>query len=133
MWPRCAQCHGSVWERIKLSRNALKIWKIVPFFSFPTKSIELEGFVGFLISKILYWNPSLNTQSCIRGLLVAHDFCFWANTEKKGSWPIMSNLLKWFFHVFRGKIKKLKYFLKHCSIRTKKLHKMKLKTIWFFS
>ena len=22
--------------------------------------------------------PSLNTQSCIRGLLVVRDFCFWA-------------------------------------------------------
>ena len=26
-----------------------------------------------------------------------------ANTEKKGSGPIMNNFLGWFFHVFRGK------------------------------
>ena len=27
--------------------------------------------------KLLY-NPSLNTQSCIKGLMVVGDFCFWA-------------------------------------------------------
>ena len=26
-------------------------------------------------------NPSLNTQSCIKGLLVVQDFCFWAIWE----------------------------------------------------
>ena len=26
----------------------------------------------------LYRTPSLNTQSCIRGILVVRDFCFWA-------------------------------------------------------
>ena len=47
------------------------------------------------------------------------------STEKKGSGPIMSNFLGWFFHVFRGK-KKLFFLKKHCSVHTKKLHKMKL-------
>ena len=52
--------------------------------------------------------PSLNTQSCIRGLLVVRDFCFGPFRQpglyrKKGSGPIMSNFLGWFFHVFRGK------------------------------
>ena len=42
--------------------------------------------------------PSLNIQSCIKGLLVVRAFCFWAvwaagpvHTEKKHSGPIMSN------------------------------------------
>ena len=41
-------------------------------------------------------------------------------TEKKIG-PIMSNFLDWFFQVFMGKKNQ-----KHCSVPTKKLHKMKL-------
>ena len=53
--------------------------------------------------KILQINPSLNTQSCIRGLLVVRDFYFWAvkadgRIQKKGY-----VLLGCFFHVFRCK------------------------------
>ena len=31
----------------------------------------------YLMYKIQFGPPSLNTQSCIRGLLVVQDFCFW--------------------------------------------------------
>ena len=44
-----------------------------------------------------------------------------ANTEKKGSGPIMSSFLGWFFHDFRGKKQNQKYFRN----RTEKLHKVK--------
>ena len=59
---------------------------------------------------------------------------FWAGlgpvgiTEKKLG-PIMSNFLGRFFQFFMGKIN-LKINYKHCSVCTKKLHKMKL--IFFF-
>ena len=42
-------------------------------------------------------DPSLNTQSCIKGLFVVWDFCFWAVwaarpvLKKKGCGPIKSN------------------------------------------
>ena len=44
----------------------------------------------------LYFEPSLNTQFFIKGLLVVWDFCFWAvwaagPIHKKSSGPIMSN------------------------------------------
>ena len=50
----------------------------------------------FCVSTILLHNPSLNTQSCIRGLSVVWDFCFlavWAAGPvlKKKLGPIMSN------------------------------------------
>ena len=38
----------------------------------------------------------------------------------------MSNFLGRFFHDFMGK-KNFEFFFKYCSVRTKKLHKMKLK------
>ena len=47
-------------------------------------------------------SPSLNTQSCIKGLLVVRDFCFWAvwaarPVNKKSLGPIMSNFWENFF------------------------------------
>ena len=45
---------------------------------------------------------------------------------KKGSGPILSNFFGWFFQFFMGKKKKFKFFL-HFSVRTEKLHKIKLK------
>ena len=49
--------------------------------------------------------PSLNTQSCIKGLLVVLDFCFWAiwaaRPVHKKSWRlIMSNFWGRFFFMF---------------------------------
>ena len=46
--------------------------------------------------EFLHFDPSLNTQSCIKGLLVVRDFCFWAvwaawPVHKKSLGPIMSN------------------------------------------
>ena len=46
---------------------------------------------------------------------------------KKGSGPILSNFLGWFFQLFMGKKKNLFEFFLHCSVRTEKLHKIKLK------
>jgi hypothetical protein len=40
--------------------------------------------------------PSLNTQSCIKGLLVVQDFCFWANKFSDfDQWPHMSYMVQW--------------------------------------
>ena len=52
--------------------------------------------------------PSVNTQSCIKGLLVVQDFCFWAiwaagPVLKKKSWADYEQLLRVVIHVFRGK------------------------------
>ena len=44
---------------------------------------------------------------------------------KKGSGPILSNFFGWFFSIFHGQ-KCKEIFLLHCSIRTEKLHKIKL-------
>ena len=58
-------------------------------------------------------SPSLNFQSCIRGfwwygISVFGLFRQPVQYRKKGSGPIMSNFLGWFFKVFR--VKKLKFF-----------------------
>ena len=45
---------------------------------------------------------------------------------KKGSGPILSNFFGWFFQFLMGKKKKFEFFL-HFSVRTEKLHKIKLK------
>ena len=50
-------------------------------------------------------------------------------TEKK-IWADYEQLLRVFFSVFRGETN-VKKFLKHCSLRAKKVHKMKLKNIFF--
>ena len=73
--------------------------------------------------------PSLNTQSRIKGLLVVRDFCFWALWAarpllKKRVWADYEQLLRVFFSCFRGQ-QILEFFFEYCSVRTKKLHKMK--------
>ena len=56
-----------------------------------------ELFINFIaLEKIETIRPSLNTQSCIKGLLVVWDFCFWAvwaagPVHKKKLCQIMSN------------------------------------------
>jgi hypothetical protein len=52
-------------------------------------------------------DPSLNTQSCIRGLLVVRDFCFWAvlaagPIQKKRVWADYEQLFREFFLWFKG-------------------------------
>ena len=86
--------------------------------------------LGWKTSKILIYIcliPSLNTQSCINGLMVVQDFYFWtvcvAGLELKKMGPIMSNFWERFFHVFRGK--KKYYFLS----ALKMLHKMKVRKL----
>jgi hypothetical protein len=49
---------------------------------------------------------------------------------KKGSGPILSNFFGWFFQFFMGKKLKKYIFYLHCSVRTEKLHKIKLKNFW---
>ena len=49
---------------------------------------------------------------------------------KKRVWANYEQLLRVFFSVFRGETN-VKKFLKHCSLRAKKVHKMKLKNIFF--
>ena len=90
-----------------------------------------KSFLWYCIIMFLYSCPSLKTQSCIKGLLVARDFCFLGRlgcraSAEKTSGPIMSNFWGRVFHVFRGK-KNVQIFLKFCSVRSKKLHKMMFK------
>ena len=66
--------------------------------------------------------PSLNTQSCIKGILVAQDFCFWTvwavwPVQKKVGGRLLPTFVGVFF-MFLG-LKFLKK--KHDSVRTKKL------------
>jgi hypothetical protein len=75
---------------------------------------------------IMIDSPSLNTQSCIKGLLVVQDFCFWAVWAAKPAlknkvWADYEQLLRAFFSCFQGQ---KKGFFQYCS--TKKLYKMKL-------
>ena len=58
--------------------------------------------------------PSLNTQSCIKGLWVVRDFCFWAYWAarpvlKKKIWADYEQLLRAGFSCFQGQ-KKCKFF-----------------------
>jgi hypothetical protein len=55
----------------------------------------------------------------------------WAILKKK-IWAEYEQLLRVVFHVLMGKTN-LKFFKKYCSIRTKKLHKMKFlrKSVFF--
>ena len=43
--------------------------------------------------------PSLNTQSCIKGLLVVRDFCFWAIWA---AGPVLKKKLVWLWATFEG-------------------------------
>ena len=52
-------------------------------------------------------------------------------TEKK-IWADYEQLLRTVFLCFHGQKQNLKYFKNHCSVRTKKLHKMKVKKYFFF-
>ena len=51
----------------------------------------------------------------------------WLVSGKKWSGPILSNFFGWFFQFFVGKKFFFFEFFLHCSVRTKKLHKIKLK------
>ena len=55
----------------------------------------------------------------------------WAGLWNKMFGPIMSNFWGRFFQLFVGK-KKKKIFWKHCSVRTEKLHRKKVKKIFIF-
>ena len=75
-----------------------------------------------------FW-PSLNTQSCIKGLLGVRDFCFWAvwaagPVQKKRWGADYEQLLRVVFFIFSGAKKILNFFcprkhektsLKSCS------------------
>jgi hypothetical protein len=52
------------------------------------------------------------------------------NTEKK-IWANYEQLLRAVFSCFHGQKKGLKFFLRYCSVRTKKLHKMEVKILIF--
>ena len=65
------------------------------------------------------------------------EFEIWAgfgpvgNTAKKKLGPIMSNFRGQFFHVIMGKkIIQFSFLFKYCSVRNKKLHKMKVEKIF---
>ena len=59
----------------------------------------------FCVSTILLHNPSLNTQSCIRGISVVRDFCFRPFGQPGQCWkkigPDYEQLLRAFFSCFR--------------------------------
>ena len=55
----------------------------------------------------------------------------WAGLWNKMFGPIMSNFWGRFFQLFVGK-KKKNFFWKHCSVRTEKLHRKKVKFFIFF-
>ena len=68
--------------------------------------------------------PSLNTQSCIKGLLGVRGIYFWSvwaagPVLKKKGWANYKQLFRAVFLCFH---EQKRYFFKHCSIRTKKLH-----------
>ena len=48
------------------------------FFCFPSKVEDSSKNVPNCANLVFHFCPSLNTQSCIRGLLVVRDFYFWA-------------------------------------------------------
>ena len=86
---------------------------------------------NFLTPVWLRSKPSLNTQSCIKGLLVVRDFCFWAvwaagPVLKKKFWADYEQLLRAFFHVFRGK-KNVIFFLNIVESALKSCIKWSLK------
>ena len=51
--------------------------------------------------------------------------------EKKWIWVFLSNFSGCFFSTFCGQKENLKFFQKHWSVCTKKLHKIKLKKFFF--
>ena len=76
---------------------------------------------------MLEYMPNLNTQSCIQGLLVVWDFCFWAvwaamPVLKKKSIMNYELLLRPFFSCFNGQKMCFFHIFLHFSVRTKKLH-----------
>jgi hypothetical protein len=110
----------------------------------PVSPIDAKNSIGFLVQFFLGYpgllgdsekdiliSPSLNTQSCIKGLLVVQDFCFWAIWaarpvhKKQGLGRLWATFEGGFF-MFSGAILILIFL--NCSVRAKKLHKI----IFFF-
>ena len=116
---RCNMCFVSTYRKcdtevlVFKKRTFLEVRSFV--FSLYIVQKKMIAKPNFCCSKkckvfILCCLPSINTQSCIKGLLVIRDFCFWASWAagpdwKKGSGPTMSNFWGWVFHVFRSKNK----------------------------
>ena len=72
--------------RASKTPEANKLWFEKLVFMFMNINILSFIWYVFVFCKLipsrleadLYFDPSLNTQSCIKGLLVIWDFCFWA-------------------------------------------------------
>ena len=84
----------------------------LPFLLF---LLEMQNFPSY---------PSLNTQSCIKGLLVVQDFCFWAVQAdgpvlKKKFWADYEQLLRAVFSCFQRQ-KKCQTFFKSTVASSKK-------------
>ena len=76
-------------------------------------------FVGFLWH-FLNLPPSLNTQSCMKGLLVVRDFCCWAvwasGPVLKKKWGLIMSIVWVVFSCFQGQ-KKLNFFENTLKVR----------------
>ena len=96
-----------------------------------------SGMLEWLLQTLYTFKPSLNTQSCIKGLLLVRDFCFWAVwAAKLVQKNIVGRLWATFecsFFMFSESKKKLwvVFFEKHYSFRSKKLQNKLL--LLFFS
>ena len=55
------------------------------------------------------------------------------STEKKGLGQLRATFEGGFFYVFRGQTNVEIFFRKHCSVSTKKLHKMQMKVKFLFT
>ena len=64
--------------------------------------LKLQIYEVLLKKSCLGQSPSLNTQSCIKGLSVVRDFCFFENTIASALKSCIINYKKIFFSFFFG-------------------------------
>ena len=131
--------------------HSISTWTILPFLT--TYQLPLRHFLpwtwtkigtflpskGQLISKanfkVFIWTPVLCTVSL--GQILEHEFCrlvCWAVKEnflKGQNFCLVCYFLGWFFHIFMGKNLIFNIFFSHCTVRTEKLHKVKLKFLFW--
>ena len=115
-------------------QSHLLTWKMARKFllrSMPMTKIEnftsLTCLNSWHLVKIMKKYPSLNTQSCIKGLLMVQDFSFWVVTSLGSRASIEKKILGRLWATFEGNFSCFQGQKTCCSVRAEKMHKVKLK------
>ena len=127
-WPRYL-LHGNIYSFNKEKEVKSRILRVIETYWALTLVKKLTRWKRNALHTTIYslkfiQIPSLNTQSCIKGLLVVRDFCFWAlwaagPALKRKIWADYEQLLRVGFSCFYGQNLRI-YFLKNIVASTLK-------------